>query len=80
MFQRNSKELLRRYVSVDETWIHYYTPETKNESKMRTGPGETRYFPWFCFNNGKLNSTDCKQFSKKRTDLKLYIRTDIVTT
>ena len=40
-FQRNSKEFLRRYVSVDETWIHYYTPETKNQPKMWTGPGES---------------------------------------
>ena len=30
MFQRNSKEFLRRYVTVDDTWIHYYTSETKN--------------------------------------------------
>ena len=41
IFQRNSKEFLRRYVTVDETWIHYYTPETKNQSKMWTGPGES---------------------------------------
>ena len=41
MFQRNSKELLRRYVTVDETGIHYYTPETKNQSKMWTGSGES---------------------------------------
>ena len=41
MFQRNSKEFLRRYITVDETWIHYYTPETKNQSKMWTGPGES---------------------------------------
>ena len=41
MFQRNSKEFLRRYVTVDETWIHYYTPETKNQSKMWTGPSES---------------------------------------
>ena len=41
IFQRNSKEFLRRYVIVDGTWIHYYTPGTKNQSKMRTGPGET---------------------------------------
>ena len=32
MFQRNSKEFLRRYVTVDGTWIHYYTPETKNQN------------------------------------------------
>ena len=40
MFQRNSKEFLRRYTTADETWIHYYTLETKNQSKMWTGPGE----------------------------------------
>ena len=41
MFQRDLKKFSRRYVTVDETWIHYYTPETKNQSKMWTGPGES---------------------------------------
>ena len=41
MFQSNSKEFLRRYVTVDETWIHYYTPETKSQLKMWTGPVES---------------------------------------
>ena len=41
MFQHNSKKFLRRYVTVDETWVHHYTPETKNQSKMWTGPGES---------------------------------------
>ena len=45
MFQRNSKKFLWRYVTVDETWIHYHTPVTKNQSKMWTGSGETRLFP-----------------------------------
>jgi len=27
MFKRNPKEFLRRFVTVDETWIHHYTPE-----------------------------------------------------
>jgi len=27
-------------VTVDETWIHWYTPETKEQSKQRTSPGE----------------------------------------
>lgn len=27
MFNRNPKEFLRRFVTVDETWIHYCTPE-----------------------------------------------------
>ena len=41
MCQRNSKEFSRHYVIVGETWIHYYTPETKNQLKMWTGPGES---------------------------------------
>ena len=41
MFQRNSKQFLRRYVTFDETWIHYYMSETKNQSKMWTWPGES---------------------------------------
>ena len=41
MFQRNSKEFLRHYVTFDETWIYYHAPETKNQSKMWTGPGES---------------------------------------
>ena len=41
MFQRNSKELLRRYVTVDETRIQYYTPKIKNQSKMWIGPDKT---------------------------------------
>ena len=40
-FQRNWKEFMRGYVTVDKTWIHYYTPETKNQSKIWTGPGES---------------------------------------
>jgi len=27
-------------VTVDETWIHWYTPETKEQSKQWTSPGE----------------------------------------
>ena len=41
MFQSNSKEFLRHYVTAHETWIHYYTPEIKYQSKMWTGPGES---------------------------------------
>lgn len=39
-FKCNSSEFLRRYVTVDETWIHYYTPETKEQSKQWTSPNE----------------------------------------
>ncbi|KAH8395184.1 hypothetical protein KR222_006720, partial [Zaprionus bogoriensis] len=34
LFHRNQAEFLRRYVTVDETWIHYYTPETKRQSSQ----------------------------------------------
>jgi len=34
LFKRNPKEFLRRVVTVDETWIHHYTPETKQQSKQ----------------------------------------------
>ncbi|XP_014487341.1 PREDICTED: histone-lysine N-methyltransferase SETMAR-like [Dinoponera quadriceps] len=37
---RNPKEFLRRFVTVDETWIHWYTPETKKQSKQWISPGE----------------------------------------
>ena len=29
LFKRNPKEFLRRFVTVDETWIHWYAPQTK---------------------------------------------------
>ena len=34
LFRRNPHEFLRRYIAVDETWIHHYTPETKEQSKQ----------------------------------------------
>jgi len=34
LLMRNPKEFLRRFVTVDETWIHWYTPETKEQSKQ----------------------------------------------
>ena len=40
LFKRNSKEFLRRFVTVDETWIRWYTPETKKQSKQWTSLGE----------------------------------------
>lgn len=40
LFNRNSNEFLRRFVTVDETWIHYNTPETKQQSKQWVSPGE----------------------------------------
>jgi len=40
MFQRNPDEFLRRFITVDEAWIHYFTPETKEQSKQWTSPDE----------------------------------------
>ena len=35
-----SEEFLRLFITVDETWIHYFTPETKEQSKQWTSPDE----------------------------------------
>ncbi|XP_014488094.1 PREDICTED: histone-lysine N-methyltransferase SETMAR-like [Dinoponera quadriceps] len=32
MFRRKSKKFLRRYITVDETWIYHYTSESKQQS------------------------------------------------
>ena len=39
---RGKKDFLRRYVTMDETWIHHYTPETKRLSAKWTAVGERR--------------------------------------
>ncbi|XP_018310250.1 putative uncharacterized protein FLJ37770 [Mycetomoellerius zeteki] len=33
-------KFLHRFIIVDETWIHYFTSETKEQSKQWTSPGE----------------------------------------
>ncbi|KAG5338238.1 SETMR methyltransferase, partial [Acromyrmex charruanus] len=33
-------EFLCRFITVNETWIHYFTPETKEQSKQWTSPSE----------------------------------------
>lgn len=40
LFKKDSMDFLRRFVTVDETWIHHYTPETKQQSKQWTARGE----------------------------------------
>ena len=40
MFQRNPDEFLCRLITVDKTWIHYFIPETKEQSKQWTSLGE----------------------------------------
>ena len=39
MFQRKD-EFLHRFITVDKTWIHYFTPEMKEQSKQWASPGE----------------------------------------
>lgn len=42
LFRRNPKEFLRRYVTVDETWIHHYTPESNRQSAEWLPSGESK--------------------------------------
>lgn len=42
MFNRNPKEFLRRYITMDETWIHHYTPESNRSSAEWAAAGESR--------------------------------------
>lgn len=41
MLKRNPQDFWRRFVTVDETWIHHYTPETKQQSKQWIMSGES---------------------------------------
>jgi hypothetical protein len=34
LFQRTPQNFRPRFVTVDKTWIHHYTPETKEQSKQ----------------------------------------------
>lgn len=40
-FRSNRAEFLRRFITMDETWVHYFTPETKEQSKQWTARGES---------------------------------------
>ena len=42
LFLGGKKDFLRRYVTMDGTWIHHYTPETKISSAEWTAAGESR--------------------------------------
>ena len=39
---RSKDDFLLRLVTVDETWIHYYEPESKAQSRQWVGPGSPR--------------------------------------
>ena len=40
-FNRNPKDALCRFVTMDKTWIHHYTPESRERSKQWVKPGES---------------------------------------
>ena len=46
VFNGNPKEFLRWFVTMDETWIHYYTPESREGSKQWVKPGENATIGW----------------------------------
>jgi hypothetical protein len=33
-FNKNKTDFVRRFITMDETWIHHYTPEFKQQSKQ----------------------------------------------
>jgi hypothetical protein len=49
-FNKNKTDFVRRFITMDETLIHHYTPESKQQSKRWTevgcsAPNKTRSFP-----------------------------------
>jgi hypothetical protein len=38
-FNKNKTDFLRRFITMDEIWIHHYTPESKQQSKQWTEAG-----------------------------------------
>jgi histone-lysine N-methyltransferase SETMAR len=38
-FNKNKTNFMRRFITRDETWIHHYTPESKQQSKQWTEAG-----------------------------------------
>lgn len=40
LLNHNKTEFFRRFITCDETWVHYYTPETKVQSKEWVGAEE----------------------------------------
>ena len=40
LLTRKTLEFLHRYVTMDETWLHHYTPESNRQSAEWTATGE----------------------------------------
>ena len=41
LFNHNPSDFMRRLVTIDETWIHHYSPEYKEQAKQWVEPGGT---------------------------------------
>ena len=41
-FRSEEDDFLSRLVTVDETWVHYYEPENKDQNRQSLGPGSPR--------------------------------------
>ena len=41
MFHSNRAEFLRRFITIDKTWVHYFTSKTEGQSKQSTEMGES---------------------------------------
>ena len=41
-FRSKEDDFLSHLVTVDETWVHYYEPENKAQSRQSVGPGSQR--------------------------------------
>ena len=41
-FRSKEDDFLSHLVTVDETWVHYYEPENKGQSRQSVGPGSPR--------------------------------------
>ena len=46
---RNLKEFLRRFVAMDETWIHHYTPQSQIKNESQT------FFTFNIYRNQKIS-------------------------
>lgn len=53
--KRNPKEFLRHFVTINEAWIHCYTPETNEQLRKET-----------CFKNGEFLGSPIARTSDNR--------------
>ena len=53
---RSKDDFLLRLVTEDETWVHYYEPENKAQSRQRAGPVSKRCYYVGLFTREKYNN------------------------